>query len=191
MGLTINQTYARIGIDRSPSSMEITTNNAKLELRQKQPKVNIRTELPKVRIDQYEAFASAGRKGIADLAREAAQLGYQSAMDYIGKVADDGDTLARIEDGGNPIIDIAVRDAYPEHEFGLATMPTARPEITVEGSVNMEAERTSEGALNGVEGQYTPGNVSYNYTPAIVKVYMAQYASINISYQNSKIDKYI
>ncbi len=192
MGITINQTYAKIGIDRSPSSLEITTNNAKLELKQKQPKINMHTELPKIQIDQHEAFASTGLKNALDSTKEAAQLGYQSAIRYIGKVAEDGDTLAGIEDGGNPIVDISVRDANPEHEFGMVTMPTERPEISVvEGSVNIEPERTSEGATNGVQGEYTPGNIDFKYTPSIVKIYMAQYASVNIKYVDNKIDTFV
>ncbi len=191
MGLTINQTYARIGIDRTPCRLEIQTRSAKLELRQKQPKVNIHTELPRVEINQYEAFASAGIKSAGALSREAAQLGYQSAMDYIAKKAEDGDMLAKVENGGDPIIDIAVRDAYPEHEFGMVTMPSAGPEITVKGSVAIEPEITNGGAMNGVEGEFIPGDISFDFTPAQLKIYMAQYASVNINYQNSKVDTYV
>ncbi len=191
MGLEINQTYARIGIDRTPSNLQIQTNKAKLEIHQKQPKINIKTELPRVEIDQYEAFASSGLKGPIDLTREAAERGYQCVMNYIGKTAEDGDTLAAIQNGGNPIVDIAVRDANPEHEFNIGTMPAVGPRITVKGSVHMEAERTSEGAMNGVEAEYTPGNVYINFTPAQIRVYMDQYASINFKYVENKINTYI
>ncbi|NSW90063.1 MAG: hypothetical protein HPY74_05130 [Firmicutes bacterium] len=82
-------------------------------------------------IDQYEAFASVGYKNTMDLLRESAQRAYQHVMEYIGKTAEDGDRLAAIELGGNPLADIAERDAFPEKEFGIDFIPKARPKYDV------------------------------------------------------------
>lgn len=192
MGLVINQTYAQIGIETTPGRLAIQTQDAKLELHQKHAKVNIHTELPKVEIDQYECFASAGLKGIRDLTKEITDRAYQQVMEYIGKIAEDGDRLAAIEKGGNPIADIAERDAYPEHEFGYATIPTASPKFTVKGGVKFDPEPNGQGITNGVEGKYSPGDVSISYTPAQVRTYMKQYASISIRYQpDHKIDTHV
>lgn len=182
MGLEISQTYARVGIDRTPSTLEIKTENAKLELDNKEPKINIRTELPRVEIDQYECFASSGLKGPIDLTREFAQRGYQNVLDYIAKTAQDGNMMAAIESGVRAIPEIAARDAYPQHEFGMVSMPSAKPQITVKGSLEIEPERTSEGVNNGVDGVYTPGSVEIRYTPDKIRFYMEQYASVNIKY---------
>lgn len=191
MGLSITQNYARIGIDRNPSRLEMESQNARLELRQKHAKVNIKTDLPRVEIDQYEAFASAGLKNFLDLTKDAAQRGQQQAIEYIGKLAGDGDSLAAIERGGDPIIQIALRDAYPEHEFNIDFIPKVGPKITVKGSVQLDPERNAEGVNHGVEGNFTPANVNINYTPAQVNVFLKQYASIQMSYTENKINKYI
>lgn len=188
MGLSISTVNAKIGIQRTPLKLEMQTKAPKLELQSDRPMVNIHTELPKVLIDQSKAFASAGRKGIEEFAKEAADLGYQAAMDYISKMSSDGDTLAAIENGGNPIVDIAIRETNTEHEFGMVTMPSVGPEITVTGSVEFDPERTSEGVNNGVEGKYIPGEVNINFTPGEVRTYMERYASINIKYVESKLD---
>lgn len=190
MGITINQTYARIGIERTPFRLEMESQQAKLEFRQKHAKINIDTELPRIEIDQYECFASAGLKGTSDLAREAAQRGYQQAIEYIGKVAADGDMLAAIENGGNPIADIAARDAYPQHEFNVDFIPKARPKITVRGGIKFDPERNAEGANNGVDGTFIPGYLNIKFTPSRIRVYMAQYNSITIKYQGDYIDIY-
>ncbi len=191
MGLTINQTYAAIGIDTTPSRLDINTEKARLQLHQKFAKVNIHTELPRVEIDQYEAFASAGLKGNSDLTKEAADRGYQQAMEYINKTSQDGYRLSAIEKGGNPIADIAVRDAYPTHEFGLDFIPKVGPKITVKGKVQFDAEKNSEGVDNGVSGTFIPGSVNINYTPGQVNVYIKQYNSISINYTGTNIDSHI
>lgn len=98
-------------------------------------RMNTHMQLPRIEIDQYECFATSGLKGSFDLAKEGAQLGYKQSMEYIAKTAQDGNRLAAIEKGGTPIQDIAKRDAWPVHEFGLGFMPKARPKITVKGSV--------------------------------------------------------
>lgn len=192
MGLTIDQTYAAIGIEREPGRVEIHSQGAKVELHQKHARINIHTEPIKVEIDQYEARASAGLKNNYDLSRETVRNAYQQVMEYIGKKASDGDMLARIQRGGNPIADIAARDAFPQHEFGYDYIPKVRPKFDVTGSVTIDPERNSEGIHNGVEATIIEGFVNINYTPGKVNIYMRQYASVDIKYQEeNKIDTYI
>jgi hypothetical protein len=190
MGLEISQTYAKVGIERIPSRLEIRNQYATLELHSKQPMVNIKTELPKVEIDQYECFASSGLKGPIDLTREFAQKGYENVLQYIGKTAEDGDMLAAVENGGSAIASIAKRNVYEQHEFGMVTMPSTGPKITVKGSLELDPERTSEGANNGVDGVYIPGELDIRYTPDKIRFYMEQYGSVNIKYMHeNKVDE--
>lgn len=155
---------------------------AKLEYRQKHARVNINTEKPKVLIDQYECFAETGLKNNYDFAKEAAQLGYQQVMSYIQETAQDGNTLAAIERGGNPIAQIAARKAFPEKTFGLAFIPQSRPHIEVTGNVDIQWDRNWEGAMTGVEGNFIPGRVNIYFTPAKLSFLVRQYPSINFSY---------
>jgi len=190
MGIEITQTYAKIGVERTPHRLEMESQRARLEFRQKHAEVNMHTEHLRIEIDQYECFASAGLKGPIDLTREAAQRGYRQAIEYIGKVAEDGDRLAAIELGGNPIADIAERDAYSEHDFNIDIMPKARPKINVKGGVRYEPERNAEGVNNGVDGKYIPGYLNIKYSPSKVSVYVAHKNAINIDYKGESIDTY-
>lgn len=185
MGLNISTTNIQLGIDRTPSSLNIETQNARLELHQKHAKVNITTEKPLVTIDQYECFAEAGLKGNYDLSREAAQLGYQRVMDFIGESVSEGYALAAIERGGNPIASIAAGRAYPEKNFALAFIPQSRPKIDVTGSMKIQWDRNGEGAHNGVEGNYVQGHANIHFEPAKINIYVKQYPSINIEYETS------
>lgn len=189
MGIAISQTYARIDIERTPSRLEIDSQNARLELRQKHAKVKIHTEQTRIEIDQSECFATSGLKKPLDLSKEAAQLAYRGVMEYIGKVASDGDMLAAIENGGEPIADIAERDAFPEREFGLDYMPKASPKFNVRGGVKYEVENNNgKGMRNGVEGRYIPGYLKIKYTPSNIRVYMKQYNSVKIDYIAPNVD---
>lgn len=185
MGLSIRTTNIQLGIERTPSSLQIETQNAGLELHQKHAEVNITTEKPRVLIDQYECFAEAGLKNNYDFSREAAQLGYQQLMKYIGETASDGNTLAAIERGGNAISSIAARKASPEKNFGLAFIPQSRPKIDVTGSLDLQWDRNGEGIYNGVEGNYIPGYANINFEPTKINIFVKQYPSINIKYENS------
>jgi len=192
MGIIITQTHARIGIDRTYSKMEIETQNARFKLHQNHAKVEIETELPKIEIDQYEAFASAGLKNHLDLAREIAQKGRQNALRYIGKVADDGDALAAIENGGNLIPELAKRDSYKTHEFNIDAIPKASPKVSVSGGLEIDFPQDYRRIIhNGVEGIFIPPYFDLKYTPDKIKIYLEQYASIKIDYVENKIDTYV
>jgi len=97
------------------------------------PKVILKTEHLKVKINQDACWNERNLGSTAYLISQSAQRGYQSAMEYIGKVSQDGDTLSRIEDGGEPIIDIAVRDAFNEYDVNVDVIPKSRPIIYFEG----------------------------------------------------------
>lgn len=192
MGLNIQQTYAKIGIDRIPGKLEIQTETARLELHQKHAKVNIETELPRVLIDQYQCFAEEGLKNNYDLIKELSDRAYQQVLEYIGKTAENGDTMTKIGHKANIMIENLRNDSRTIHEFGMVTMPASRPKIEVSGgTLNIEPERNWEGVHNGVEGNYIPGSVTYNYTPAEVRTRLLQYPSVKISYTGNKVDRYI
>lgn len=188
MSLSISQTYSKIGIETTPARLEMESRTAKLELKQKQAKVNIETELPKVLIDQREAFASAGLKNVFEITREAAQRGIESAQQYTGKVAGDGDIMAAIENGYDAVAQISQRDFIKVDEWNIDFIPKTGPKFEVTGSLDIEAERNWEGVTNGVEAEFIPQDLNINYTPYQVRIFLRQYASINISYTDSKVD---
>lgn len=185
MGLVINRTDAKLNIETTRSQLSVQTRKANLELSHKEAKVDVHTDLPRVEVDQYECFATSGLKGILDLTKEAAQRGMQQALNYASTTAQNGDAMGAIENRSDPIPDIALKDAYPEHEFGLDYMPKARPRITVTGGVQVTSQRNSEGISNGVNGNFTPGSITMDYTPSQVKISLEQYASLNMRYERT------
>jgi len=191
MSLQISRTDAKINIETTRSELSIQTRRARLELSHKVDRLDIQSELPKVVIDQYECFASSGLRGPLDLTRYEGQMAMQHALNYATRVSGEGDTLAAIENGGEPIADLAWQNGVTEHEFGLDYMPKASPRITiVGGGLQITPQGNAAGAKNGIEGQFTPGGVTFNYIPSQVKIAMEQYASISMRYVSTAINAF-
>ncbi len=174
--INISQTYGRIGIETQNAKINITSTKPQINIEQKQSEIEIKTELPQVKIDQYECFAEVGLKNNYDLIKETAELAKQQSMDYIAKMAMDGDMLAAIENETNPIADIAERDAYPEYEYNIDLIPKSRPKIDFTASIDIRAKPGK------IEYKLRPGNLTNNYTPGNVKIYMAQEPSLKFEY---------
>lgn len=187
MGILISQTYAQLGLERIPGKLEIQTNRARLELRRFNASLNARTERPVIEIDQHDAFASAGLKSIGELSQEAAKLGYEQAMAYIAQTAQEGDRFAAIQTGENVVANLASEHSTQYYDFNVAAMPSepvhfnARP-----WKVVFDPDPVNDGNMvNGIEGEYIPGDIQFNYTPAAIKAYMLQQAAVRISYSGS------
>ncbi|MCM8900474.1 hypothetical protein KVG29_04435 [Caldicoprobacter algeriensis] len=183
MHLCITTTPALIGIRTQPSRVEIKSSQPLVEMKRQPPRLNMETEPVRVHIDQYECFAELGYKNFLDLARAQAQKGYQRLMEYIAQTAQDGDRLAAIELGGNPIADIAKEKSYHIPEAESVKLPFPKPKFYVTGGVSID---------------YQPGKVHFNVvvhpvryrvTPHKVEIYMRQYPSITIEYVGHYIDR--
>jgi len=152
------------------AQLDITTTNPTVTMRQQQAQVQIHTELPRVIIDQTECFNTSGLKRNGVLARDIAAKGYQAVLNYISTTANDGDRMADFYKGGNPFIAIAQRNAYPEHTFDVVSMPSARPEIKVTGSIDISFKPKELGVHNGVKIDVRLGSLDAAYIPG--KVYI-------------------
>ncbi|WHH61517.1 DUF6470 family protein [Petroclostridium sp. X23] len=180
--LQITQTYARIGIETKNTQLNMKSTPPRLDIRQENAKVEIESELPKVQIDQYQCFAEAGLKNNMDLLKEASQLASQQVMQYISKTVADGHTLASIENGSNPIPNMAVRDAYPEKQFNIGFIPKSRPKIEVTGDIKFNYQP------GAVQYDYQPGQVDIQASRPEINIYLEQEASIQFKYAGKNVD---
>lgn len=193
MDIRITTTDAKIGIETINARLERKSNPARMEIRQKQALLEIETEKPKIKIDQYEAFASAGRKNNLDLAVEIAQVGYQRVMEYIAEKAEEGDRLAAIHIKEDPIVEFGEKAVYvQQREFNIDFIPKARPKITVEeGEVKVELAGGSNAFFDKVKINFVPHTYDTKYIPGKVNIYMIQYPSVEIEYVGNNIDQYV
>lgn len=180
--LRITTTNAQLAIETRKAQMNMNSTQPKLNINKVDTRLEMESELPKVLIDQYQCFAEAGLKNNMDILLEAKQLAMQKAAEYTAKIVADGNRLAAIESGDNPIPDFAERDAFPEKEFGYGTIPTSRPKIDVKGHLTI---KPVHGKL---EFNNEPGSLNVDVTPHEVNIYLKQKPSVEIEYLGEKVD---
>ncbi|WZL73737.1 DUF6470 family protein [Clostridiaceae bacterium 35-E11] len=185
MDLRITATPALINIKTTPGKLQIKQPQADINSQIQPPKVQIHSEQAKVAIDQSQCFAESGLKSVFQLGKEWAAQGIQQAFQGIGRIAAQGDELAAIETGGNPISKQALENAFLMYEknFNIGLMPKSRPKIEFTGgTVDIKVipgEIRQNVKINKPQIQYTRGNV---------EVYLKQKNSIKIEYVGRRLN---
>lgn len=187
MSIQITTQRAILGWNTNNAKLDISGNGASniLKMSTTKPMVMLKTEKPQIQIDQSQCFAEAGLMSISDLIADNAEYGKQKVSEGISRIVEQGNQLAAIENGGDPITEQAQSNAYDmfEHEFVYTTIPKSRPKIDfIRGTVDAQLQ---EGKVNN-ETQFKKLDV--NYTPGKVEYFMKQYQSINISFTGNNLD---
>lgn len=183
MPLSITTIKGQIGIKTTNAYLDMRQPKGEQSIKQIKPQMIIDRELPKVLIDQSQPFSEAGRKSWAEFAAEYAQLGRQQALESIGRIVEDGNRMAQIQNRmPDAIPEIALKNSTPkQHEFDFALMPTSRPKIEVTGYLNIDWQ------LGGVEYSYTPRKPVADYHPGKAEIYMKQYPKTEIRYIDNRV----
>lgn len=125
---------AQISIHTNKGQHTIEQPKAELSIEQPKADLSIETTPSILTIDQTEAWADMDLKHVSRRIKEAAQQGYQDALAGIARRAEEGEQLKRIEDGGNPLADIAKKNSQkPIYPFNVGFIPSA-------GSVKIQYE---------------------------------------------------
>lgn len=177
--IKIQTTPAVLGLSIQKVKMDIQQPKAELDIKSTHPQVRIEATLPTITIDQYQAFAEAGLKNIADLTRDTVAYARSEQLKSIGKRAQQGRALKNIQSGQNAIASNAKYNATQQfnREFGLGFIPKTRPKIDViEGELDIRVE---EGTITNNTRAQKP---IINNTPGKVNFALEQYNSIKMEY---------
>lgn len=184
MDIKITQTHPQIGIHTQNAKLELSNNGeTDYTISHTEPKISLHTTQAKVFIDQTRCFADEGLKNLKDFMAEIVAKAKSQVFQYVAKKAQEGDSYASIENGGNAIIGAIKQDMYETVDYNIGLVPSQGPEISVQmGEVRSELVR---GEVNTsynnvpIEGSYTPGQVNFN---------LLQKGSINIEYVGNNVD---
>lgn len=185
MALEIRTTPAKLSIRTTKPQQSIEQPRAQVEGGFTLSKIRVEATLPKVQIDQNQSFNESGLKDNQSFSAEYVAYAKQKMQQSIGRIAEQGNQLTNIHQGGNPIADQALYNAFDQfyNEFGMVTMPRTRPQITlIEGRVDIQV---TEGENNQRVIAQKP---RINNQPGKVEKQMEQYNSISIRYLGEKVN---
>jgi hypothetical protein len=164
----------QISVHSVNAKLEIQSTRSEIDMKQHHAQIQMESELPRITIDQSECFNTAGLKNNTAFIETEAGRAKQKALEYIGTTISDGQMFAAIEnpgDASNLVAQIATRNMFAEHEFGVVSMPAARPKIEVTGgSLKIDFTPKDLGTMNGVEYYVKIGKLSSNYIPGSITV---------------------
>ncbi|MDM5332433.1 DUF6470 family protein [Ureibacillus composti] len=177
--LQLQSSKALLELNIQKPVQEIQQPKADLDLQQPKAKLTIETTKSKLTIDSFLAREDMGFKSTIRRTAEIAQQGKEEALDGIGRTAQEGNQMMRIENGGNPIASIAKsRGRQPYSGLGIKFIPSSDSvKIHFEpGRVDIKVE------LHKVINNTTINKPIHNYTPGKVKVEMSQVPSLKIDW---------
>ncbi|MGM7721411.1 DUF6470 family protein [Metabacillus sp. Hm71] len=117
---------AQLSIHTTKGHQMIEQPKAELSIEQPKAELTIETTPSSLTIDQTEAWADMDLKHISRRIAEAAEQGKQDVLEGIARRAQEGERLKRIEDGGNPIPEIAKqRSQKPIYPVTIGYIPSA------------------------------------------------------------------
>lgn len=185
MSLEIRTTPFRLGMRSVPGILEIRQSRGEFNLKQQKIKMMVERDLPKVLIDQSRCFAEYGIKNPEEMARDSADLARQRAFEYTGRMAEEGDRLAQIEQSGRGakiIGELALErmEMANSAEWNIAFIPQSKPEFEVTGGLSIEWQ-----VVKGLV-EYIPRSPQIRYQPRQLDIYVKQYGEIEFRFVDER-----
>lgn len=183
--IRLEQTYARIGMDIIKPQQRISQPQAELNLHQEPAVLDIERTPSHLDIDQSQAWNDLNIKDMYTMTRDIADYAHQQVLEGIARRAREGDRLAAIEKGGNPIADIAQENANPGPlDFNVGVLPSY-------GAVKIQFTPTQL-QMNWKRGGVTIDPLikqpTHEYIPGKVEVYLKQKESLKIDFTDPEVD---
>lgn len=184
--LRMESTKGQIGITTTQPVQEFEQQPADLEIQQPKADLSIETTPGTLTIAQSQAWADMDLKPISKRIEEFAQRGYSDWLDGLSRMAEQGDELMRIENGGQPIADQAKENGEdPMLEFNIGFVPSPfsvktnyePPKVNIDWQVNRPI---IESRINKPIHGYKPGKVQID---------MKQWPSLIIDVTGQEIDQ--
>lgn len=185
--IRIESVSAKLGIQQSPTRIEMKQPKGELDIRQPQADIKYEKTDALIQIDQTEAFADANLKHINRRIEEWATKGKQHVLKAIATMVRQGEQYMKIEKGGNMIPQIArTNSETPTKEFNIGFVPTSLSKVKI---------NYSPGDFQAIIKQNTPEISAKTHEPIIkvkpgnLNIYLKQKASMSFSVIGGNIDK--
>ncbi|NLK07679.1 MAG: hypothetical protein GX316_03140 [Firmicutes bacterium] len=181
--IRIQQKMGRIGIEHFPAQMHMKAELRELKLRQVPSRLEIATRPARIEVDQKESLRDVGLADVMQLGEDATAKSWQVYRRDLSKMVAQGDRMARIEQGGKAVVEIARENTQTHKELNLAAAPKQRPRI-----LGLPGKMHYEYHLGEVEVALGPEVFNYNYIPGSLEIYFLEKPWIKIDTVGNRID---
>jgi hypothetical protein len=177
----MNSSMAKIEITSTPAQQSIEQPKAQLYLQQPKAEVKIQTTPGQFTIEQTLAWESMDIKHIFRRIEENAQKGYSDLLSGIARTATEGDELMRIENGGSPIVNQAIKNSkIQSRDYNIGFVP---PPFSVKINFapgNLKIKAYPKQVINDPVVQ----KPQIDYREGEVSTKVKQFADLNINFIN-------
>lgn len=177
--IRIQSQTAQIQITQTKGKQEIRQPEAELSIQQPPAQVSINTTPSKLEIDQTKAWEDMNLMHIIRRNDQFAQEGMKGLLEGMGRRAEQGTALMKIENGSNPIANQAITNGHIQMKsLGITFIPS---HFSVKTSyqpaeVNIDVQTNQpviDATIRKVEHQYERGSVDIS---------MKQYQQLEIDF---------
>ncbi|WP_342508824.1 DUF6470 family protein [Sporosarcina sp. FSL K6-2383] len=175
--LQIQTTPGILSLQTTKPIQEIEQPKATLNQQQPAAILEISTTRSQLSVDTTEARAEIDLKSVFRRSEEYVQLGRQGAMEGIGRRAQEGQEMLRIENGGNIFAELSKRNGTPPPaQLGIRFIGNKSGiQMSIQPGTT-DIRFTPQKAINDVQ----INKPFHQYTPGKVTGVMEQYPSIQI-----------
>lgn len=187
MGLKIDQTWAKIGIDSSFSTVKLAKKEPFLHLEQTFLKVKLEQDYPKTKLDSSRCWEEVGYKNPLDFSREYAQKGREACLKYTGKVAERGDMMGAINKYNISQCNVRyAREAWHSLDYNVARIPRSLVDVEV-----IPANLDINWQMGKSKVDLERGKIQIDDVKGAIDIYLRQKGHIQIQFQEEKkVDMY-
>lgn len=177
--IRIESQLALIGVKQSLGSQHIRQPKAEINLQQSKANMSIQSKNARLTIDQTKAFEDANLMSIAKRIKRSAQEGKSKMMQGAQRRAQQGNSLMKIEHGGNPIAQQAKANGHDQMKtLGMKYIPS---QLSVKIDYQ-PAHLQIKAQTNSPKIDARANTVEYQYNRSHVETYMKRYATLEIDF---------
>ncbi|MCD5325910.1 MULTISPECIES: DUF6470 family protein [Pontibacillus] len=180
--IQIQTTLAKIGLTIQNAKHTYKQRPAEQQIQQPKADLSIKQESPKLSINQTKAWQNIGLKSVFVRAEEYASHAKQKGLEHIATMAQEGDELMRIENGGNPIASQAKRTVEGLWDFTIN--PGGRPAYELVDLSFNTGRATIDVKRNEPILRATRNEPQFQYERGQVTARIEQYSDVNIDFKN-------
>ncbi|GBF76283.1 hypothetical protein PA598K_04738 [Paenibacillus sp. 598K] len=173
----IQQTPARIGIEAERGAQQLEQPRATLQMKQVRPQLDIQRNEGRLEVNQERAWDALALGKNLETMKKIYSMASSMALKGLGRVVEQGNRMAAIHHGGNPIADSAMdwKRTFPEFDFrGAASVDNVDIHF-IPDQLSFRVER------GRIDIQTEVNRPVHHYERGKLSIYMEQYNRVDIT----------